>query len=254
MEWKGIANSVLDAAKKHSPEILIGVGIAGMITTTVLAVRATPKAIKLMEEEKKRKKVNKLKPMQVVKVTWKCYIPAVATGALSVTCIIGANSIHLRRNAVLATAYSLSESALKTYQAKVIETIGENKEKKIHDEIAKDYIRNHPPRDQEIIVTGNGMTRCYDPHSDRYFWGDIDKIRKLEIQLNKELLTCMYISLSDYYDGIGLNHTRDSDDLGWNIDQCPIEFHYSSVLDANDYPCLVVDFYVSPRSDYRNLH
>ena len=30
---------------KRSPEILTGLGIAGMITTTVLAVKATPKAL-----------------------------------------------------------------------------------------------------------------------------------------------------------------------------------------------------------------
>ena len=39
---------------KHSPEILTGLGIAGMITTTILAVRATPKAIKKIEEKKRR--------------------------------------------------------------------------------------------------------------------------------------------------------------------------------------------------------
>ena len=37
---------------KHSPEILTGIGIAGMITTTVMAVRATPKALDLLAEVK----------------------------------------------------------------------------------------------------------------------------------------------------------------------------------------------------------
>ena len=47
-----IAKSVRTAMKKHSPEILTGIGIAGMITTTVMAVKATPKALILLEEKK----------------------------------------------------------------------------------------------------------------------------------------------------------------------------------------------------------
>lgn len=49
-----ICRSVKTATVKHSPEILTGVGIAGMVTTTVMAVRATPKAIQLLDEEKRR--------------------------------------------------------------------------------------------------------------------------------------------------------------------------------------------------------
>ena len=47
-----IAKGVRTAMKKHSPEILTGIGIAGMITTTVMAVKATPKALILLEEKK----------------------------------------------------------------------------------------------------------------------------------------------------------------------------------------------------------
>ena len=46
--------------KKHSPEILTGIGIAGMVTTTVLAVKATPKALRLIEEEKKLQNITAL--------------------------------------------------------------------------------------------------------------------------------------------------------------------------------------------------
>ena len=62
-----ICRSVKTATVKHSPEILTGVGIAGMVTTTVMAVRATPKAIQLLDEEKRRQHANKLEPMDVVK-------------------------------------------------------------------------------------------------------------------------------------------------------------------------------------------
>jgi hypothetical protein len=58
LNLSNIAKGVRTAMKKHSPEILTGIGIAGMITTTVMVVRATPKAIKLIEEEKDRQNIK----------------------------------------------------------------------------------------------------------------------------------------------------------------------------------------------------
>ena len=89
-----------------------------MITTTVMAVRATPKAIQLLDEEKRRQQADKLEPMDVVKTAWKCYIPAAVTGTVSVACLIGASSVNARRNAALTAAYTISESTLRDYQKK----------------------------------------------------------------------------------------------------------------------------------------
>ena len=119
--------SMRTAVKKHSPEILTGIGIAGMITTTVMAVRATPKALILIEEKKDELEVDELTPKETIQAAWTCYIPAAAIGTVSVACLIGASSVNMRRRAALATAYTLSESALKEYQEKVVETIGEKK-------------------------------------------------------------------------------------------------------------------------------
>ena len=77
------------ALKKHSPEILTGIGIAGMIATTISAVKATPKALRLIDE-KEIKENKRLTTAEVVLTTWKCYIPSAVTGALSVACLIGA--------------------------------------------------------------------------------------------------------------------------------------------------------------------
>ena len=111
-------NTATKTLKKHSPEILTGLGIAGMITTTVFAVRATPKALRLIEERKKQEDVTKLTPIETVQTCWKCYIPSVVIGAASTACIIGATSVSARRHAALATAYALSESSMKEYQEK----------------------------------------------------------------------------------------------------------------------------------------
>lgn len=265
-----IAKHLQIGLQKHSPEILTGIGIAGMITTTVLAVRATPKALILMEEEKRRRnkelyeeaerkgldsypRVDKLKPVELIRTTWTCYIPAVVTGVLSVSCLIGASSVNIRRNAALATAYSLSESALKEYQEKVIETIGEKKEKEIRDFVAKDRLKRDPLVNKEVIITGRGETLCYDTITSRYFKCDIEKLRKVENELNRRLLSEMYISLNDFYYEIGLHATDMGDDLGWNIGNGLISFEFSSQLAEDNTPCLVIGYRIAPRYDFRNL-
>ncbi len=244
---------------KRSPEILTGIGIAGMITTTVMAVRATPKAHRLIENEKYERSlaedkdgiVRNFTAIDYVKTSWKCYIPAAITGCLSISCLIGASSVNVRRNAALATAYTLSESALKEYKGKVIETIGEKKEQSVKDAIAKDRIDRDPVSSREIIITERGNTLCYDVISGRYFKSDIDKLKKIENELNRQMRDEMYISLNEFYYEIGLNSTSIGDDLGWNIDHGYINLNFSSQLADDGTPCLVIDYQVAPKYDYR---
>jgi hypothetical protein len=253
---KEIAKSFLSlktAIKKHSPEILTGIGIAGMITTTVMAVRATPKALILIEERKEEIGAEKLEATDMVKTTWACYIPAAITGTLSVACLIGASSVNARRNAALATAYTLSESALKDYQGKVIEMFGEKKNEAVKDAVAKDKVEKNPVVTREVIITEKGNTLCYDAISGRYFKSDIEKIKKAECELNRQMLDDMYVSLNDFYYEIGLDSVKLGDELGWNVDSGYIDLSFSSQLASDGTPCLVIDYSVAPRYDYRNL-
>lgn len=253
---KEIAKSFLSlktAIKKHSPEILTGIGIAGMITTTVMAVRATPKALILIEERKEEIGAEKLEAMDMVKTTWACYIPAAITGTLSVACLIGASSVNARRNAALATAYTLSESALKDYQGKVIEMFGEKKNEAVKDAVAKDKVEKNPVVTREVIITEKGNTLCYDAISGRYFKSDIEKIKKAECELNRQMLDDMYVSLNDFYYEIGLDSVKLGDELGWNVNSGYIDLSFSSQLASDGTPCLVIDYSVAPRYDYRNL-
>lgn len=234
-------------AKKHSPEILTGIGVAGMIATTVMAVKATPKAILLVNEKEVDLGVEKLEPVEVVKATWKCYIPAAITGVASIACIIGASSVNMRRNAALATAYTISETALKEYKGKVLETIGEKKEQSIRDAIAKDRIEKNPVTNSEVIVTKHGDTLCYDSLSGRYFKSDIEKMRRVENEANKVLLNEGFVSLNDFYDLLGLDYIKIGDDLGWDFEKGLISIQFSSQLASDGTPCIVLEFTVPPK-------
>lgn len=238
---------------KHSPEILTGIGIAGMITTTVLAVKATPKALKQIEERKEVDGVDALAPLDTVKVCWKCYIPAAVTGTASIACLIGASSVHLRRNAALTAAYKLSETALTEYKEKVVETIGEKKERAIRDSIDKDHVEQNPVNKDQVIITDKGKTLCYDHLSGRYFESDINQLKRAENVVNRQILTNMYASLNDFYDELDLDHTQMGYELGWNTDDTLVQVDFSSQITNDGRPCIVVKFNKSPHYGYSSF-
>lgn len=244
------------AASKHSPEILTGLGIAGMVMTTILAVRATPKALDLIEERKEElelKPREKLPAMETVKATWKCYIPATVTGITSVACLIGASSVNLRRNAALTAAYNLSTTALAEYKDKVVETIGEKKEKAIRDKVAEDKLNETPAKPSTIIFTGNGNTRCFDMVTKRRFTSDIETLKRIVNELNRRMINGEdYISLNEFYYEVGLDPSLIGDELGWNVSSGLIELDFSSQLDTDGVPCLVIDYMFPPTRGYNN--
>lgn len=242
---------------KHSPAILTGLGIAGMITTTVLAVKATPKALKLMEikrEELQLEEDEKLTPIETVKTTWKCYIPAAVTGVTSTACLIGACKVSARRNAALLTAYNLSATALEEYKEKVVETVGEKKERAIRDKVAEDHIKKNPVENTSVIVTEKGSSRFYDSITKRRFTSDIEKIRRIQNELNARMLEgedC--ISLNDFYYELGLEAVPFGDELGWTVRNgrsSMLSVDFSAHVDTDGTPCIDLEFSVAPMRGY----
>ena len=251
--FKNVENQMV----KHSPVILTGIGIAGMITAGVMAVKATPKALdslsEIHEKEAELELTKKEVSKEIVTKVAPVYIPSVLITGMSIACLIGATSVNNRRVAALATAYSLSESALKDYQEKVIETFGEKKERSVRDAIAKDKIEQNPVSNSEVYITKKGDTLCYDTISGRYFKSDIDKIKKIENELNRKLISEMYISLNEFYYELGLQCTKNGNDLGWNVNDGLVNIRFSAQIAEDDTPCIVLDYDYAPRYDFRNL-
>lgn len=251
------ARDVRMSLARHSPEILIGIGITGMLTSTVLAVKATPKALRLIEEKKEELEVETLTPVETVKTTWKCYVPAAVSGVVSVACLIGSHSVNARRNAALATAYKLSESAFTEYREKVAETIGEKKERAVRDKVSEKQIKDNPMNKTEVFVTGKGNTLCFDPLSSRYFYSDLEKINRAANKLNYDINTNPFdsgVSVNDFYDEIGLPGTMTGDSLGWNLHTGLIKIYPSAQMveegeEHEGEPCLVLNFENPPTYD-----
>lgn len=234
---------------KHSPEILTGIGVTSMITSTVLAVKATPRALILLEEAK-TEKGDELTPIESVKAAWKPYIPAAIAAVTGAVCIIGASAVNSKRNAAIATAYALSEKTLLTYRDKVVETLGEKKEKEIREKIAQDEVDKKHISSEQVIVTSKGNTLCMESISGRLFRSDIDQIKKVINELNRNMKYQNYISLNELNRELGLQNIPNGDRLGWNIDDGYIEVHFGACIADNDEPCIVLDYSRPPKYDF----
>lgn len=263
--WKGVS--------RNSPEILTGMGIAGMVTTTVLAVKATPKALALIEEEKRRQnyklckdalnnnqehcaQIDRLKPVEIVKVAWKPYIPAAITGVFSIACVVGASSVHTKRNAALATAYQLSTTALNDYRDKVVETIGVEKADEVRDKVVKEKIeKTEIPAPKANVIESFKDVIFHDMAFGQTFYADVETIRKAVNDINSEMLSGQYASLNDFYDALNIDRIEIGESLGWNISrdgQLEVSYDRTSVT-KDGRPCYVLEYHKAPEYNYYKL-
>lgn len=234
---------------KNSPAILTGLGCAGVLTTAFFTGHATLKAYELIKEEEYDRK-EELPTSDIIKLTWKVFIPPVLMGGASIACILGANSINTQRNAALAALYSLSETAFREYKEKVVEQIGSQKELRVRDAVAKDRVDKNPVGDRTVIITGNGDVLCYDTLSDRYFRSSCEKIRQQVLDLGYRLRSEMWLDLNEFYDAVGLGPTKLGYQMGFDLDRTRngnIEVEYSSCLTPSGEPCLSIEATVYPK-------
>lgn len=232
-------------AADNSPTILTTIGAVGTITTAYLTGRATYKAAEIIEDAKANQPVLYgtqniiVPPKEFIKRTWKLYIPAALSAGLTIGAIICANRIGLRRTAALATAFSISERALQEYKQKVVETIGENKERAIRDEIAQDQVARN--NSYQGVMIGTGEVLCLEAFTGRYFPCSMQKLQQAEIFINQMIISHNYAMLDDFYERVGLGVTSMSRVLGWDTGRM-MKLTFSSTLTNDGNPCLVFDY------------
>ena len=155
--------------------ILSCVGAIGTVTTTVLAVKATPKAMRIIEEEQNNH--EPLTNIDKARLAWKCYIPAIIAGTTTIACIFGANKLNKRALTALMSSYIMLDNSYKEYKNKVTELYGEESETRIKEEIAKDHYDV-----EESIATDDETVLFFDYNSLRYFNAKMsDVIQKADI-------------------------------------------------------------------------
>lgn len=256
MKMQGIKNALSVASKalgKHSPAILTGVAVGGMIVSVVFAVIGTSEAKDAIEEVKKTEEKEELTKLEVVQHTWKYYIPAASFVVLSATSAILAQRINSKRIAVLASALVIAQDKLKDQTEKIEELFGKAKSDKLSQAISQDQVNKNPPDSGTIYETGKGVTLCMDSLTGQYFRSDPERIRQDINEINKELLHSGYVSLNDVLDQIGLRQSQIGLGLGWDLTNQDdlIEISFDSTLTSMNEPCLVMLFRTLPSSKYR---
>lgn len=160
--------------KKNSPKILMGVGIAGSVVSTVLACKATLKVKNILDEknetveqihncvedetvnyteEDKKKDLTILYAQTGVKLA-KLYLPSIALGALSIASIVSGYKILNKRNVALAAAYTVVDKGFKNYRKNVVERFGEEVDRELRHNIKAKQIE-----EKYIDKDGNEKTR-----------------------------------------------------------------------------------------------
>lgn len=228
-----IVGKIVQSTRAHSPEILIGTGIAGMITTTVLAVGTTPRALSLIEDKKAELGFTRLTKKEIVQATWKAYVPSALLGAVSIGCIVAGTKTSLGRTAAMSTAYAISETAVKTYQDKIVQVCGEEKAEEIRKEVVKETVKSRPivVDDSEstfVTNTGEGLTLFYDSLTGRYFRSSMNAVERAVNNVNKMMRSEDYITVNTLFTEIGLPAVDIGDLLGWTIDRDDVDITYDS--------------------------
>jgi len=237
---------------KHQPEILMAMGLSGLVFSVVWGVKSTVIATRMVDAEKIKRGVEKLPFEDVVKLTWKLYLPVIVSTLISVPCIIAGNNVSTKRNAALAAAYTLSETALQEYQDKTKELIGEKKEKDIREAVSSDTVTSNYRGGSQILITGDGDALFYEPLSGRYFKSNWNKISKAANEINASAMGDISgrISLSDWYYAIGLDPTELSYDVGWDTTDGKfgiIDIRINSSLTPDNVPCGAIDYVNRPK-------
>lgn len=197
--------------RKHSSTILTVVGAAGVVATSVLAVKATPKALLLLEEAEYQKG-EELTAIETVKAAWKPYIPAVITGASTIACIFGINYLSTRNQATLMSAYAVLDRSYKEYREKVNELYGESSDLNVKQEIVKSKYIN---RDEDFDVEGEGEL-FFDYEGVRWFRSTVEKVREAEYKFNQNLTMSGFACINEFYDILGIERTESGYQLGWS--------------------------------------
>ena len=234
-----------------SPVILTGIGVAGVIVTAVASGKATLEARERIDvaDVMAEARGETLTKADKFKRVWTAYIPTVVSAAASITCILGAHSINVRRQAAMVVLYQVAERGFDEYREQVLQQIGENEERKIRDRVAEKQAKDTPLKSAEIYVTGTGSSLFFDSLSGRYFESDMERIRRAENDMNYLILHEMYGTLNQFYGKIGLSGTEMGEDVGWDTER-RLDILYTTMISDDNRPCMVINYRTKPVEDF----
>lgn len=244
--------------RKHSPEILITAGVVGVVTSCVMACKATLKVNEVLDgskaniekihtaidngvtesgkpynEEDAKKDLTLVYVQTGVKIA-KMYAPAVAVGALSITGIVASNRILRSRYIASAAAYATLDRGFKEYRGRVVERFGKELDRELKynikseqiDEIEKDEKGKEKvvkkTVDTATVSERTSYSRIFDetcPNWEKDAEYNNMFLRQTQNWANKKLQENGYLFLNDVYEMLGFQKTQQGQILGWYYDE-----------------------------------
>lgn len=237
---------------RNSSTILTCMGGVGVVATVVTAVKATPKAMALLEEAKEEKGAD-LTKVETVITAAPAYITTAVLGVSTLVCIFGANALNQRQQAALTSAYALLDNSYKKFKAKVNELYGEDAGANVRGEIAKDHYE-----DADIQVTDDKQL-FYDEFSNRYFESTMENVLNAELKINRMLAQDSGVYLNEFYEFLGIPTIEYGDYMGWSsFALCDmywwswIEFKHEKVVMDDGLECTIIVMEYEPMYDFEN--
>lgn len=258
---KDVGNMYKRFLHRNASTILTYLGGAGLIATSVMAVKATPKALDLIEKAKVEKG-EELTKWETMKVSGKVYIPAVITGTATITCIFGANMLNKRKQAALISAYSLIDNSYKQYKQKVVEIHGKDAHEEIMDAIAAEKAENIPvtgsyfssSTDLQANIYEGEELLFYEEYGQRFFTSTMERVMNAEYHLNRNYILRGVSVLNEFYDFLGLEPTDYGSEVGWTPEDESmywIEFNHRKTI-IKDIECIVISMPFEPTADFQD--
>ena len=237
--------------KRNASTILTVVGGIGVVATSVMAVKATPKALILLEKAKEEKG-DDLSILETIKVASPSYIPAITVGVSTIACIVGANILNKQEQASLISAYGLLDNSYKLYKDKVLELYGNDADMHVKSEISKDMY-------EEAEIFGDDNDLFFDFYSMRYFESTPEAVQIARYNINRKLATQNYCTVNDWYEYLGLPPIEGGDRIGWStgmISDCYwaywLDFNEEKVTMDDGLECTILVMQSEPTVGFEN--
>ena len=211
--------------KRNGSTILTCVGGVGVVTTSIMAAKATPKALYLLEQAKEEKGED-LTTLEKVTTAGPAYIPTILVGAGTIACIFGAHTLSKRQQASLMSTYALLDAKFKDYKSKTEELYGKEATQNIKEAVANDKYE-----EQDVVEEENdGKNLFFDEYSQRFFRASNETVLSAEYTINRYLAEDGGASLNQLYELYEIDGIPGGDETGWGAGQM-YEMYWSSWID-----------------------
>jgi hypothetical protein len=249
-------NKLKMQGRKYSPEILLVLGIAGVVTGTVLACVATTKIpdVKAKKDEDladMHERLDTPDPMteeqshaikkETTAIYFKTgakyamlYAPSFLVTGLSVSCLVASNVILRRRLIGVSAAYAAISQSFKEYRGRVAERYGEEIEKEIRynikpkeiTTITTDSKGKEKQKTEKIKVADpseySDFARIYDDGNIGWSKDPMANLHFLKCQqtsATQRLKSQGFLFINDVYEMLGFSKTREGQVAGWIYDE-----------------------------------